>query len=66
MKVIYNKEQLLCPKTELLDFMLTLSLARLVMISARLGLNGFLAGMPRPKSVKVPRTFGTLERSGNF
>ena len=46
--------------------MLTLSLARLVMISARLGSNGFLAGMPRPKSVKVPRTFGTLEHSGNF
>ena len=52
MRVIHNKEELPCPKTELLDFILTLSLSRLVMISARLGSNGFPADIRR--SVHVP------------
>ena len=36
MKLLYNKEELFCTKTEFLNFKLTLPLTELVMIGARL------------------------------
>ena len=52
MKLLYNKEELFCTKIGLLDFMLTLPLANLIMISVRLGSNGFPAVTQHPKKVR--------------
>ena len=42
MKLQYNEEDFFCTKTELLDFRLTLPLAKLVMIEGRLVSNGLI------------------------
>ena len=42
MKLLYNKEELFCTKTGLLNFRITLPLPKLDMISSRLVLNGLI------------------------
>ena len=41
MKLLYNKEEYFCTQTELLIFKLTLPLAKLALVIARLVSNGF-------------------------
>ena len=45
-KLLYNKEQFCCTKTELLDFMLPLSLPDLGIIAARLKSNTYPGDIP--------------------
>ena len=42
MKLLYNEEEFVCAKTELLNFRFTLPLAKLDMIVARLVSNGLI------------------------
>ena len=47
-KLLYNKEKLFCTKTEMLNFKITVTLAKLDMVASRLVTNGliFLDGIP--------------------
>ena len=42
MKLLYNEEEHFCTKTDLLNFKLTLPLAKLVMVGVRLVSNGLI------------------------
>ena len=47
-KLLYNKEKLFCTKTEMLNFKITVTLAKLDMVASRLVTNGliFVDGIP--------------------
>ena len=41
-KLLYNKEKLFCTKTEMLNFKITVTLAKLDMVASRLVTNGLI------------------------
>ena len=53
MKLLYNEEESFCTKTELLDFKVTLPLAKVDMVSSRLLLNGFIFSGDIPVSMQL-------------
>ena len=52
MKLLYNEEEKFCTKTEFLNFRLTLPLAKLDMIGARLGLNASIFSGDTPVDIQ--------------
>ena len=46
MKLLYNKEEFFCTRTELINFKINLPLAKLDMVSSKLVPNGFSQDIP--------------------
>ena len=53
MKLLYNEEEFVCAKTELLNFRFTLPLAKLDMIVARLVSNGLIFSGDDPVDIQL-------------
>ena len=53
MKLLYNEEESFFTKTKLLDFKVTLPLAKVDMVSSRLLLNGFIFSGDIPVSMQL-------------
>ena len=52
-KLLYNEEKFFCTKMDLLNFMLTLTLAKLDMVSAKLGSNGLILMGNTPVNIQL-------------
>ena len=52
-KLLYNEEELFCTKTELLNFKITLPLAKLGMIGSRLVSNGLIFSDDIPINIQL-------------
>ena len=52
-KLLYNEEELFCAKTELLNFKITLPLAKLGMVGSRLMPNGLIFSDDIPVDIQL-------------
>ena len=52
-KLLYNEEKFFCTKMDLLNFMLTLTLAKLDMVSTQLGSNGLILLGNTPVNIQL-------------
>ena len=52
-KLLYNEEKFFCTKMDLLNFMLTLTLAKLDMVGTQLGSNGLILLGNTPVNIQL-------------